>query len=124
MRSLTVYGSCEKRSRTHCASTRRLKSSCSLEGESLALIGPFERLGHRRIIIVDESEHFGLQVLHACEGAACEQLADQDRKPDLDLIHPRTMIGGVMEDHLVGGIAQKGSSTGHQGQNAVLAFLA
>src|SRR5437764_8264824 len=40
------------------------------------------------------------------------------------LFHPGSMIGGVMKDHFVGRIAQKGRSTRHQGQDAVLAFLA
>ena len=75
------------------------------------------------IVVVDESEYFGLQVLHTAEGAACEQLAYQDREPDFDLIHPGTMIGGVMEDHLVGGITQERCTARHQGQDAIFAFL-
>ena len=34
------------------------------------------------------------------------------------------MLGGVVEDHFMGRITQKGGSTGHQGQNAIFALLA
>ena len=69
-------------------STRRRKIFCSLNGQRLALVGPLERLGHRPIVIVDKSQNFGLQVFDRGEGASFEQLANQNRKPDLNLIHP------------------------------------
>ena len=54
--------------RTHCAdrgpSTRRRKSFRSLDSQSLALVRPLERVRHRAIVIVDESEDFGLQVVN------------------------------------------------------------
>jgi len=31
-----------------------------LDCQSLPLIGPFERLGHRLVVILDEGEHLGL----------------------------------------------------------------
>lgn len=34
------------------------------------------------------------------------------------------MIGRVMEHHFVGGIAQEFRATGHQGEDAIFAFLA
>ena len=48
-------------------STRRHKTFCSLSDQSFALVGPFEGLGHRTIVVVDKGEDFGLQVLNAGE---------------------------------------------------------
>ena len=49
------------------ASTQRRKTSSSLSHQSFALIGPFEGLGHRLVVIVDEGQDFGLQVLNGEE---------------------------------------------------------
>src|SRR2546425_8234314 len=45
------------------ASTRRRKTFCGLDSQSFALVGPLERLGHRAIVIVNEGQDFGLQLL-------------------------------------------------------------
>src|SRR2546425_680416 len=44
-------------------STRRRKTFCGLDSQSFALVGPLERLGHRAIVIVNEGQDFGLQLL-------------------------------------------------------------
>ena len=75
---------------------------------------------NRRVIRQD----FGFQIRYRQERATCEHFAHQDGEPDFDLIHPRAMSGRVMEHHLVGGIAQKGGSPGHQRENTVFALLA
>ena len=48
-------------------STLRRKTSCSLSHQSFPLVGPFERLGHGLVVIVDESQDFGPQVLNGSE---------------------------------------------------------
>ena len=63
-------------------STLRRKTSRSLDGQGLPLVRPLERFGHRPVIIVDERENFGLQVLNGGEQATCEQLAHQNTEPD------------------------------------------
>src|SRR2546421_11942477 len=103
-------------------STLRRKYSHGLRHQSLSLILPFERLGHGVVIIVDERQDPGLQVLDRKKRAPFEQLAHQNAEPDFDLIDPRTVLGGVMEHDLVGRITQKGSTAGHGGQNPTFAF--
>ena len=103
-------------------STLRRKYHHGLYQESLSLMRPLERLGHRVVIIVDERQDFGLEVLDGKKRAPFEQLAHQNAEPDFDLIHPRTVLGGVMEHDLVGRITQKGSTAGHGGQNPAFAF--
>ena len=104
-------------------STWTRKSLGGLDGQSFPLIGPPERLGHGAIVVVNESQDFGLQILDRCERTATEQLADQDREPDRNLAHPGAMIGGVMKDDLVGGIAQERCPPRHEGQDAIFPFL-
>jgi hypothetical protein len=71
------------------------------------------------IVIVDAGQNFGLQVLHACEGSALEQLAHQYREPDLKSFHPRTMMRGEVKNDCVGGIAQERHPARHEGYDAV-----
>lgn len=78
--------------------------------QRLALVGPFEGFGHRTIVIFDESQDLAFQVLHRSEIAAFEHFSNQDAEPNLDLVHPGSMFGGVMKDNAMGGIAQKSSS--------------
>lgn len=59
------------------------------------MIGPLERLGHGPVVIVDEGEDLGLQILNGGERAAFEYLAYQNREPDLHLIHPGAVFGRV-----------------------------
>ena len=107
-----------------CTSTRTRKSLGGLDGQSFALIGPLEGFSHGAVVIVNESQNLGLQILDRSERTASEELAHQDGEPNLDLIHPGTMIGRIMKDDLVGGITQERRTARHQGQDAIFAFLA
>src|SRR5688500_13377264 len=51
-----------------------------------------------------------------------EQLAGQDREPDLDLVQPGAVLGGVVEDDPMGGIAEEGGAGLARGQDAGLAL--
>lgn len=53
----------------------------------LALVGPFERLGHGAIEVSDESEHLVPQILDRAEVTAPQELADQNAQPDLDQVN-------------------------------------
>jgi len=89
-----------------------------------ALIGPLEGLGHGAVEVVDEGEHFGFEIRDGEKTGAAQQLAHQDAEPDLDLIHPRGVLGGVVEDDLVTWLAQERCAAGHRLQDAVVLLLA
>ena len=74
------------------------------------------------IVILDEGQNFGFQMLSGGEAAALAELADQDAQPDLDLIHPRAMLGCVVKDDPVGRVGQEGRPRCHRLQDATLAF--
>ncbi len=78
--------------------------------QRLALVGPLKGLGHRAVVIFDERQDLAFQFLHGSEIAAFEHFSDQDAEPNLDLVHPGSMFGGVMKDNAMGGINQKGGS--------------
>lgn len=59
------------------ARTRRLKWSRDLGHERLALVDPHTGLGDRTVVIADEGEHPGLQVLDRGEEAASRRHADR-----------------------------------------------
>ena len=94
-----------------------------LGGAWLAPVGPLEGLGHGASVVSNEGEHLSLEILHRGEGAAPEQLARQNGEPDLDLVHPRGVLGGVVEDDVVAGISQEGGPRVAGAQNALLARL-
>ena len=78
-----------------------------------APIGPFERFSHGEIVVVNKSQDFGFQLLPGGERAALEQFADQNGKPNLNLVEPRSVFGGVMENDAVLRIGQKGRPSFH-----------
>jgi hypothetical protein len=86
------------------------------------LIGPFERLGHGAVIVFDKRQHFAFQLVARGEVAAFEHLAHQNAEPDFHLIHPGGVLGGVMENDLVGGVTQEGRPRGFGLQDAGFAF--
>src|SRR4051812_36517811 len=60
--------------------------------QRLAFHGPAERLGHGGVEVGDEAFDPLLKMLLGGEAAATGKLADQDRKPNLDLVDPRGML--------------------------------
>ncbi len=59
------------------------------------MIGPFERLGHGCVEVVDESEKLVTEFALGVEVSTFNHLFGQDAKPTLDLVHPRGMLGRV-----------------------------
>ena len=51
-------------SRPETTSTPRPKWADRSDHEDLALVSPFERFGHRAVIVLDEGHHLGLQIGH------------------------------------------------------------
>src|SRR3954451_24588924 len=58
------------------------------------------------------------------EVAAAEQLADQDRKPDLDLVDPRGVLGREVEGDPMIGVTQERLACRHRLENAGFSLLA
>ncbi len=63
--------------------------------QRLACIGPLKRLGHSSIEVLDEVDQCLMQLLDGAETGAFERAPNQDAKPDLDLIEPGGMLGGI-----------------------------
>jgi hypothetical protein len=63
------------------------------------LVGPLEGLGHRLVVVLDELDHFGLQVFNGCERTALEKLPNQNAELNLDLIQPRAVLRCVVKDN-------------------------
>ena len=78
--------------------------------QRLTLVSPPKGFGHRTVVILDESQDLAFQLVHGSEIAAFEHFSDQNAEPNLDLVHPGSMFGGVMKDNAMGGITQKGGS--------------
>ncbi len=77
------------------------------------MIGPFERLGHGCVEVVDESEELVAEFTLGVEVSTFNHLFGQDAKPTLDLVHPRGMLGRVMEDDRFVGLGEKGFPRSH-----------
>ena len=90
--------------------------------ESFALVRPFKGLCHCAIVVLDKRQNLGDQVFDGGEVSALEQFACQDTEPDFDLIHPGSVLGRVVENDTVRGIAQEGGSGLHRLQDPAPAF--
>ena len=54
--------------------------------------------------------------------ARAKQAANQDTEPDLNLVEPGTVFGGVDEANAMAGVGEKGGPCSHRGQMATFAF--
>lgn len=86
------------------------------------MIGPFERLGHGAVIVFDKGQYFAFQFVARGKVATFEHLAHQNAEPNLHLVHPGSVLGGVVKDDLVGRIAQKSRPRGFGFQDAAFAL--
>src|SRR5262245_34123831 len=91
-------------------STARLKYVPPLDCQRFMAICPLEGLRHGGVKVVNKRQESCLEVVHRRKTGPLEQLARQDAKPQLNLIEPRGMFGGVMKPYLVGGLSEKGRS--------------
>lgn len=85
----------------NCPSTFRHKSFGSLGSQRATGISPPERLGHREVEVLDEVQDTLPKIVNRTETGPLQQLANQDTEPDLDLIQPRSMLGGVDKTNTV-----------------------
>jgi hypothetical protein len=93
-----------------------------LSGKRLALKSPAERLCHRAVKVLDKGQHFGFKISDGSEEAAFEQFASENAEPNLNLVHPGSVLGRVVKDNAMGGVSEKGSTALHGGQNARFPF--
>lgn len=61
-------------------------------------MSPFERFGHGVIVVSDESQDFGFQVIGRREIDVTQEFTLQNAKPNFDLINPRGMFWSVGEN--------------------------
>lgn len=90
-----------------------LNSQDNLRHQRLADVGPAERLGEGLVEEVDEVEDPLLEFVGGGESTTLEQAAGEDGEPDLDLIEPGAVFGGINESDAVRGILKKGGARGH-----------
>ena len=91
-------------------------------GKSLALIGPTKRLCHGSVEIGDKGQHFSLEISDGGKGGAFEQLANQNAEPNLNLVHPGSVLRRLVKDNTMGWVREKGGAALHRGQNAGFPF--
>lgn len=93
-----------------------------LSGQRLALIGSTKRLCHRSVEILDKGQPFSLEISNRGKGAAFEQLARQNAEPNLNLVHPGSVLRRIVKDNTMGGVREKSGAALHRGQNTGFAF--
>ena len=93
-----------------------------LGGEGFTLVSPFERFGHRPLIIVNKSQHFGFQIFDGGEVTAFQQLSHQNTEPNFNLVHPRRMLGRIVKNNPMIGLREKGGSRFHRLKNTRFSF--
>src|SRR5947208_14536845 len=76
-------------------STPAEKFAYTSSRQRLVCIGPLERLRHSSVEVLDEVDQRLMQLLDGVETGAFEQAPNQDAKPNLDLIEPGGMLGGI-----------------------------
>jgi hypothetical protein len=94
--------------------------SARLRHQSFALVRPFERFRHRVIVVVNEGQDFGDQFFHGGKVATLEQSASQDAEPNLDLVHPGSVPGCVMEYNAMAWVAQEFGACRHRLQDTAV----
>lgn len=93
-----------------------------LGSQCLALVSPFEWLGHGVIVVFDKGQDLGVQIGQGGEVTSTKQLASQNAEPDFDLIHPGSMLRRVVEDNAMGRVGQEFRSCRHGCEHARVAL--
>jgi hypothetical protein len=86
------------------------------------LISPAIRFSHGTVKVGNKSQDFGLEIGNRAESAAFEHFASKNAEPKLNLVHPGSVLGGVVKDKAVGRVRQKSGAGLHRGQDTGLAF--
>jgi hypothetical protein len=73
------------------------------------------------IIVSNERQDAGAQLLHRAATESGKQATHEEREPDLNLVEPGAMPWGVDEANAMAGIGEKGSARVHAGLMAAFA---
>src|SRR5260370_12806759 len=114
-------GSHENNKLTGLRQVAHLKVS-GLEGASG--VRPLEWLGEHLVEVIDKRQQFRAEIVHRRETATTDGLAHDHPKHDLDLIEPRTVLGGVHEPEAMALLQQELLPTLHRLQHTALSLLA
>ena len=79
-------------------------------------------MGHRLIIVGKKGKDLLLEISQRAKVPTFEECSHQNTEPDLDLVHPGGVFGGVREDNFVRWIMEKSGSRGHRLEDATFAF--
>ena len=91
--------------------------------QGFAGVGPTKGMGHRDIIVGQESSQLVFEIVDAGEVAAEHDFAIDDAEHDFNLIQPRTMLRQEHETNAMGEVGQKRATTGHAREHTGLAFF-
>ena len=83
-------------------------------------IRPFERLRHRHIVILDETQDPITQVILRSEHTAAKHSTTQNAEPNLHLVQPRRMFWNINKTHTMTRITQKRLACRHRFQDSAL----
>ena len=86
--------------------------------QRFALISPFEGFSHRAIEVLDEFKDTSFELSFADKIGTHKYLANQDTKPNLNLIERGAMLGGEVKHNFVTGVTQEIRPRLHRFQNA------
>ena len=89
-----------------------------------SLVGPFEWFCHGFVEVLNEGLDFGLQVLAGRKITPTNDLSDQNRKPDFDLIEPGCVLWGKVKGNAMAFVAQELLTREPRLEDALFAFLA
>ena len=81
-------------------------------GQRLARVGPGIGVRLMLVIVLNVFQDTSRQFLHRAELAAAQDPPRQDPEPDLDLIEPTAVLGGVIDHVLVCWVLQEGPALG------------
>jgi hypothetical protein len=77
-------------------------SSC---GKGLSGHCPFEGFGQGLVEVGDEGFDASFQVVCGSEAGSAQEFADENGKPDFDLVEPRGVLGREVKANTVVGVA-------------------
>ncbi len=91
-----------------------LLTACLAEGSGadqwLSSVGPAVRVGAVSVVVVEVRGQARDEVLGGCEVAAFQEATCQSAEPQLDLVEPGAVFGGVVEHMLVFGVGKEGAT--------------
>src|SRR5450759_2298242 len=85
-------------------------------------VGQMTRAMGRAIGVVNEGQNTLAQVCDGKPTGTCQHAAHQNAEPDLNLVEPGTVSGGVDEADAMTGVGEKSGARAHGDEMAAFAF--